>query len=97
MNARLRNTAGRSPLLLASFEGHAGIVAALLDDARGAATLNVTDTHYSATPLHAAVLRGHLAVVDLLLQHHGDARYGAVASPVANDDSVEVSGWARMT
>jgi hypothetical protein len=66
-NPRLLNISGHTPLLLASDHGHVGAAAALLDDARGATTLE-TPNKESNTPLHIAAYEGHVTVAALLVQ-----------------------------
>jgi ankyrin repeat protein len=58
-----RNTADESPLMLAALRGDLAMARALI--ARDA---DVNKTGW--TPLHYAASRGHIPMIDLLLEHH---------------------------
>jgi uncharacterized protein len=70
-NVEARNAKDESPLMLASFNGQLGIAKQLIE--RGA---DVNKPGWA--PLHYAATKGHIALLELLLEHHA---YIDAASP----------------
>ncbi|KAJ8106492.1 hypothetical protein OPT61_g9498 [Boeremia exigua] len=66
VNDSTAGASGRTPLFLASMNGHAEIVTALLD---GAADPDAADRD-NVTPIHAASLNGHTEVVGILIRYN---------------------------
>lgn len=62
-NVEIRTRADESPLMMAALKGHLDLARRLIE--RGA---DVNKTGW--TPLHYAATGGHLAVIELLLEHH---------------------------
>lgn len=62
-NVNVLNTSGESPLMLAAIRGQTEVVATLIK--KGA---DVNKTGWA--PLHYAASKGHLAIMDMLLENH---------------------------
>jgi ankyrin repeat protein len=69
--------------MFASQHGHLDIAQALLD--HGAAA-DAQSTELS-TPLHFASVNGHLGVVELLIMHHVERRWGSTLRALAMSSS----------
>ncbi|NNL16956.1 MAG: ankyrin repeat domain-containing protein [Flavobacteriaceae bacterium] len=63
----LTNTEGYSPLILACYHGNEEVVRFILDKAN-----NINGTSNYGTPLMAAVVKGNLNIVEMLLERKAD-------------------------
>jgi len=69
INARDKD--GSTPLHCATWKGHEGVVALLLEAGANVNAQNRNE-HWGTTPLHAAAHANHAAIASLLIEHGAD-------------------------
>ena len=79
------DSSGSTPLHVAASNGHAEVVALLLENGADPNAKNRIDV----TPLHMAAMDGHLPVVELLVAHGADVN----ARQCANQTALHLANW----
>ena len=86
IDVECRNTADESPLMLAALRGDLAMARALI-----AKDADVNKTGWA--PLHYAASRGHVAMIDLLLEHHA---YIDAESPNRTTPLMMAAGYGNV-
>ena len=81
------DSSGSTPLHVAASNGHAEVVALLLEKGADPNAQN----RLEVTPLHMAAKNGHLPVVEMLVAHGADVN----ARQCANQTALHLANWKR--